>query len=449
MSDEHDSWLNDAFGVDVGLVAQSIKASASPSSSGSAASPKSSDKGAQGAPLSGPLNNPFDAPEAQLAIEKLAVAELQTQAQVQALAAANDFKTAIDIVKSKKKAQADAAKELEELKWTVVITIALLPAGALAAAASARVSGPAMQAKLLEAITSNAGYLQAKFGAKGAKLANKAIQAVASEALIRMAEKFTAKKAEAALNAGVALMKGKTVTFAASTDKFVTTANYLDAMLKAANDSMHNLLDRIRATRTYDEALAYYTLFSKPLQAVYEAMLLQQADDMLTEVAGALTNPPKTDRNIFDPRSDTGDAIYRVKAYGRTLFAHIVVFVTPDQLSDSYKFIKWVTPDMEPLAAKVCRGELSPNEIGGHLPDPQREPGERIVMVEGFGRNRLLLIGIEDQGLFWKDYGVRMFKRWPADEEEEKAFASRGSIQIGGIDKVDLKSIKNVKPPQG
>jgi hypothetical protein len=55
-----------------------------------------------------------------------------------------------------------------------------------------------------------------------------------------------------------------------------------------------------------------------------------------------------------------------------------------------------------------------------------------------------MLISIEDQGIFWKDYGVRTFKQWAETEEDEKAFRSRAQLQIGGLDKVDIKSIKAV-----
>ena len=52
-----------------------------------------------------------------------------------------------------------------------------------------------------------------------------------------------------------------------------------------------------------------------------------------------------------------------------------------------------------------------------------------------------MLIDTEDTGWFTRTrkYGVRVFKRWADDE---KAPRSRGALQIGGIDKVAIGTIK-------
>ena len=392
--------------------------------------------------------NPFDAPEAQIQIEKYALPVIQQLAVQQAQNAARDFSVAITKVKDAKKAQAAAEQAQRDMVWTIAITIALMPAGPIAEAAGTAIAGSVLQGKMMAAIVNNAEALEAKFGAKGAQAANKAFDLVASDAVSNMAKKFDAAKATSALNAGVDLLKGQAVKFAASSDRTECVTNYLDAMLKLANDAMHNLTDYIQTTQSYSEALAFYNYFSKPLQGIYEAVLGQQADDMLSEVADVMAKNAKSGISAAMSIGKEDD-IVKVQAYGRMRFAHIRRFMKPDSITDSYDFVKWVTPDMEPMAVKLATEELDSSSFENHLPDPQREPGERIVLVDGWGRERLMLVDIDDEGIYWKDYGVLTFKKWPQNEEEEKAFRSRGAMQNGGIDRVDLKTIKSVKAPTG
>jgi hypothetical protein len=395
--------------------------------------------------------NPFDAPEAQVQIEKYALPAIQQLAVQQAQNAARDFATAITKVKAAKKEEADAAQANQDMMWSIAISIALMPAGPIVEAAAIKIAGPKLQSEMLKAIVNNAGALEAKFGAKGAQVANKSFDVIASEAITKMANKFDSSKAASALNAGVDLLKGQMVKFAASSDAAKCVGNFLDAVLKQANDSMHNLTDYIQTTSSYSEAIAYYNYFSKPLQGIYEAVLAQQADDMLKEVADVIADRAKTGLSSILPKERT-DEIVKIQAYGRTLFAHVTheaktmgqKGVSP---KDPYYFVKWVTPDMEPMAEKLMTKEISPKDIEGHIPDPQREPGERVVLVDGWGRERLLLIQIEDQGIYWKDYGVRTFKKWAEGDEEAKAFRSRGALQIGGIEKIDLSTVKGLKEP--
>ncbi len=231
--------------------------------------------------------------------------------------------------------------------------------------------------------------------------------------------------------------------FVASSNKGACVANYLDAMLKSANDAMHNLTNFIRTTATYSEALAYYNYFSRPLQAIYEATLSQQSDDMLSEIADALAAGGGPSSLLIGEQHK----IVRLQAYGRPRFAHIKVTSDIKTAITAYYFEKWVTPDMEAMAAKLATEDFDPADFSNRMPDPQREPGEQIVLVDGWGRERAMLIDVEDDGIFWKEYGALKFKQWPETDEEEKVFRARGDMQIGGLEKVELKNIKEVKAP--
>jgi hypothetical protein len=396
-----------------------------------------------------PVANPFDAPEAIIEFDRLTLTTIQNMAVQQAQNARNDFEAALNKVKAAKKAQADAEQARRDLMWTIAITVALMPAGPIVEAAGTAVAGPALQKKMMETLANNAGAIEARFAAKGAAAVNKTFDFVAGDAVTKLAAKFDAAKAKGALDAGVGALRGKAIQFAASSDKGTCVANYLDAMLKSANDAMHNLTDVILTTKSYSEALAFYTFFSKPLQAIYEAVLGQQADDMLSEVAGALAETAGGTASKVAGVLGVGKTqeIVKINAYGRLLFCHIETYAKADAISDTYDFVKWVTPDMEPMAEKLAKRTIQTSDISNHIPDPQREPGERVVLVDGWGKERVVLIGIEDQGIYWKDYGVRTFKRWAESAEDDKALRSRAAMQIGGLDKVEVGSIQGIKPP--
>jgi hypothetical protein len=298
-------------------------------------------------------------------------------------------------------------------------------------------------------IGKNTAALEAKFGARGAQAADIAWNLVAGETANAMVKKLTPDKAKAAIEFGVSSLQGQAVHFLASSDKGKCIANYLASVQIAANAAMHNLLKYIHDTKHFSEALVYYNYFSEPLQTIYEAVLSQQVDDMLSEVAAVLARDAKVKSGEFivDGDGSEADGIVKVHAYGRTLFAHIKVITNNKTFLTTYRFEKWVTPDMEPMVVKMEPKDFDPAQFINHMPDPQREPGERIVLVDGWGGDRVMLIGVEDQGIFWKNYGVLTFKRWAEDSRDDKVLRSRGAMQIGGLERVDLKDIKDVKAP--
>jgi hypothetical protein len=397
-------------------------------------------------PLKGPISNPFDAPEARVEIEKCAMPVVQQLAVEQAQNAARDFQTAVGNVKTAQKAKSDAAKAEKAAMYTLAVSIALMPLGPVTEAASVAIAGPALQSKLMEALVNNAGRLEAKFGKLGAGAANKTFDFVASDAVGRLAAVFDPGKAKAALGLGISSLQGKTVSFLAGPDPGTCVANYLDAIGKAANDAMHNLTDLILKTQCYSEALAYYNFFSKPLQGIYEAVLGQQAQDMLTEVADVIATNAETGVTGAVDKVLSQDEVGKFNAYGRPLFAHLKRYAKPDDTADYYEFLKWVTPDMEPLAAKVAK-DIDTAYITNRIPPPDREPGERVILVDGWGKERVMLIEVEDQGIFWKEYGVPTFKRWAEPGEDDKALRSRAAMQHGGLEKLDLAQVKKVQAP--
>ncbi len=445
--DKYDLWLADVLNMDPAEVVARRRPDPTAAVGAAAAS-----KAKPNTPelFASPQANPFDAPEAQLEIEKLTVSKLQELTVEQAQNVRSDFLTAIANVKSKKKAEADAEETKREQMVTLVITVMLLPAGPVVEAAANGLAGPQLQSTLADFIANNATSLESKFGSRGAQIANKSFDLITDKALSSLAEKFDAGKAKKALEAGVDKLKDKSIKFAASSDKGKCIEAYLDAVGQSANNSMHNLTDVILTTKTYSEALAYYKLFHTPMQAIYETLLAQQVEDMLSEIKEPLAqHGEETTISATEGGTTTGlDEIVKVDFYGRKRLAHVSRTTTVGLFlsgKPSYGFQKWVTPDMEETAAKLVKEEVSADVFKGqHVPDPQCEPGERVVSVKVKGAERLMLIGIEDEGIFWREYGVRRFKQWAEGEEDERLFRSRGSLQIGGINEVPLASIKDV-----
>ena len=101
---------------------------------------------------------------------------------------------------------------------------------------------------------------------------------------------------------------------------------------------------------------------------------------------------------------------------------------------------------MVETAAKLVAGQLKVEDFKNqHIPDPLLEPGERVVRVPDGGKDRLMLITVEDKhGWFSTDYGVCTFKQWAETIDEERAFASRAALQNGGANKMARGSIAGI-----
>src|SRR5262249_196367 len=152
----------------------------------------------------------------------------------------------------------------------------------------------------------------------GAKAADKAFNFVAKDQVGKLAEKFDAGKAKAALEWGKDKLKDKAIKFAASSDQPKAVQSFLDALLKSANDSIHTLPHYIQTTQDLSEAIGYYNLFSMPLQSTYVATLTQQVDDMLSELNDAMAQhgEPKMTSPDGNSTSTSLDEIARLPYQG-------------------------------------------------------------------------------------------------------------------------------------
>ena len=446
-ADVYDAWLKSALGFDT--ASHGAPGGAPHGAPGGAPGGGGEAKKPEGP--TGHQSNPFDAPEVQLAIETIALPKLQQFTVEQTQNARTDFLTAVEVVRKKKQAQAAEEKEQKEFLMTVVMTVALLPAGPIVEAAAAGLSGQSLLNHLGGIIADAAPALEKKFGPAGAKAADRAFNIVASEQIGKLAETFDAGKAKSALDAGVEKLKDKSVKFAANSDKNKAIDSYLDALVESANNSMHNLTDVILNTKSFSAAVGYYNLFHMKLQKSYEAAIAQQVDDMLSELNDAIV---EHGQELFLGGSEFTqtyglDEIAAIKYGSREMYAHVSKITmtglgAPDK--PQWGFVKWVTPDMLETAVKMARDHLTMADFkGSHVPDPVLEPGERVVLVKSGNKNRLMLITVEDKyGFFSKDYGVCTFKQW-ATEDDESPFRARGALQNGGINEMKLGDIRGVK----
>lgn len=449
--DAGNEWVRDALGIDPRNYP--AVAASQPEPAGGAPGAASPGAPAPAKPAeqryAGAQANPFDAPEAQLEIERLTLSRVQQLAVQQAQNARADFMTALAKVKSAKQAQIAAEDAEREKMVTLVIGIALMPAGPLIDAAATALAGKALQGQLTEVIVNNAAALEKRFGAAAT---NKAFDIVAGEAVSTLAAKFDPALAKKALQMGVDKLKGTAIKFAASSDKGKAVGSFLDAMQKSANDAMHNLTDVILTTKRFSEAVAYYNLFSMPLQSSFEATLTQQVEDMLSQINDVIAQHGQETTISTDGMSSTSglDEIALIDFRGRKLLAHVVRIVITAPLVSAeprYAFRKWVTPDMQKAALALVKENLTLDAFKGQtVPEPTREPGERVVMVDWHGKERIMLIGIADiHHIFSADeHGICTFKRWADGEDDERALRSRGAMQLGGIDKMRLHQIQKV-----
>ena len=450
--DKYDQWFTDFLGISPKEMKARVAAreatarSAAPPASPEAPAP------AQVTPPTGAVGGAHKKEDAQVEIEKLALPVVRELASSLALAAHQVFSNVIQRVKEKKKAEADEEEAKREQMVTLIITIALMPAGPLEAAVASGLSGTNIRTKVAEIVSNNAGALQSKFGARGGRVANRAFDTLMNDSVVKLADHFDAEKAKKALERGVDTLKDKSVKFAASSDKGKCVESYLDAVGKSADDSIPNLVKVILTTTSLSAAVAFYNLFEKPMHAIYEAVLSQQVDDMLSEIAEPLAQHGQAQSiGATEATATTAlDEIVTILWKGRRQLAHVTrIEITGAFLSGKpdYGFRKWITPDMEASAVKMVKENLTPDNFpkDEHIPDPQLEPGERVISVEIKGADRLMLIQVEDKyGFFSRNYGVRTFKQWAENGEDERALRARGSMQIGGIDAVKLSDIKDV-----
>ena len=120
----------------------------------------------------------------------------------------------------------------------------------------------------------------------------------------------------------------------------------------------------------------------------------------------------------------------------------------PDAINESYEFVKWVTPDMEPMAVKLAKEVAAPNAFENHLPDPLREPGEREVLVDGWGRERVMLIQVEIRASSGRITASASSRNGRIATRTTRPCVPAGAMQIGGgLEKLPVSSIKDVKPP--
>ena len=365
---------------------------------------------------------PFDAPTSTIQIEKQALETIRHLAQQHAQVAYSDYLHAIEKVQDQRKAKFDKEKENREAMTSLVVAIAFIPAGPLEGAIAAGVSN-----RVIDEL-------------KKAKLSDSALTAVEKA--------FNAETAKGLLEKGADALKEKTVKFCVDSDEMATVGSYLWSLSEAASKAAHNFIDSVSQVTDISAAIAYFSLYRDSLLDVYLATIDQQVTDMLAQIAPVAAqhgNPNRTTGKYVSTASY--QEIVLLAWGGQKRLAEVERKEFTGLAGETrYTFNRWVTPDMQAQAAKMSKGEVSLDVFKGQqIPEPTRETGERVVMINANGRARLAIVTVEGGGILpWSlSQGALTFKQW-VEDDEKRAVEARGQMQNGGIDTVPSDKVSHI-----
>lgn len=427
-----------------GQLAQGVEDLASGDAGG--ASPLLSKLGASPPPVPAG-SNPFDYPEVRLEVEKLAINELRQLATDHAIKASGFWQSALDQAREEFKKTKDQEEKEREGTINLVISIAMLAGGPLlsaAASSSAQVlNGQEMSVRLNAAVETNVAGLAQRAGVTDAQTREAWVQQardrLALDWISAKMETFDAAKAQAGMESVSGTVKEKAVALAAETDEKKLGVAFCDQLQLAQNQAMNTLIPTIKGLKSVEALSGIVNAFANATVAAYKAVLLAEIQHFKEQISKPFASRAAEKQG----GSGTGNVIVKMNAYGRMRFAHVRYLPS----SANYVFHSWVTPDMEASAAKLCVGEIDPKTIDGHLPAPELQPNPaRVVQMDAWGRLRLAIVSVADEGLFFKDYGVMNFVRWVAADEVAQAQA-KGNNQVGGLNTVSPGSVKGLRPP--
>ncbi len=385
-------------------------------------------------------------PAVMVEVEKIAIGLLRPIVIGMANKAFSAYLSSIDQVSGAlDKAEKDE-NDANAAVATVVISVALLAAGpalgAAAAAAATKVNG--LDATLRGQIETQGPRL-AKLAGMTDDNAISAITAAAysdfsNSALSRLITEFNADKAKAAIDKGTAALSGQAVKLTQHPDKWANGHAFLDALKTTADGSISKLIPIIGTTNDFSGLVGLFKSFEAGTPDFYKTTIRQQADHFMAQLA-----PP-----MAAAQSHKGhEMLVKMNAYGRMRYARVLIDAEPGLLGSgvTYVFRAWVTPDMEPMAAQTNPTEINPKDIEGHLPAPEEEANKaRVVRMDAWGKLRLAIVSVADDGIVKVDYGKMTFVRWVADSETAQAEA-QGASQNGGINTVDPGKVAGLKAP--
>jgi hypothetical protein len=294
--------------------------------------------------------------------DQMSVDRLRPLTLAQINRAYGDYITACNSVNAKLTAKRD--KNAADKQALVDITLGVAgmivgftPAGAAVGASLA----PSATAGALDFSTDTVLAVLTKAGVDTSKSADVAdalgnrIKSLLANVTPEIGKKLVDKAADKA-----AAMTFKINTVGSQEDK---ACSYVDALAHSADISSSVLLGSAASTDDLSALAAVCSQFTAATEAVYEADVQAKANNFLTQVA-----PTIGERG--NGKSGNG-VIVQMNAYGQVRLASVMYIMD----SANYRFLSWVTPDME-AAARSMYPEvqtLDPRMIVGHIPDPNVE----------------------------------------------------------------------------
>jgi hypothetical protein len=340
---------------------------------------------------------------------------------------------AVNSVKAKVQGEKKEAEEKEKATREFVLGLVLLPVGLAGPAIGARVMSamPGMRDTLMKRVENTLPNLLKANGleAKDAVF----LTAEAVSAVDGLIAKVNVEKIGGAVNDLAEKGKGAAAKVSLSGGPFDQALAFLDACAFAADQNSKGLMGQVFITTDFSALLAIYNTFSAASLEVYTADLDGRAHHFMSELS---QTPGKI------------ESIVEIDAYGRNRLAKVRYNTT----SANYFFIAWVTPDMEPIAR-----QLEPNPrrmpttmIVNHLPVPMEETGERIVIINAWGKDRMAVVMVAEgkTGAGRADEVTQyQFVKWFGPLEEVIG-RTKGAQQIGGLNTLRADQVKKLQAPQ-
>ncbi|RIK46968.1 MAG: hypothetical protein DCC58_01360 [Chloroflexi bacterium] len=387
-------------------------------------------------PYPGPAPaNPFPAPPDGKTIDvtQLVTSSMQSLTSDMVNHAYTSYVNAVTTVKGRIQAEKKEEEERQKATRELVLGAVLLPLGMVAPAVGTAAMGavPTVRNTLMKRLEAN---MPALLKANGID-ATHAMWATAQAGhdLDGLIEKVTAEKIAKQVEGLGDKAKGAASKVSLNGGPFDQAMAFLDACAYAADQNSKALMQHVFVTTDFGELLGIYSTFSNASLEVYTADLDGRAHNFMTQLS---QNAGKV------------ESIVVIDAYGRDRLAKVRYNTT----SANYFFIAWITPDMEPIARQLepNPARLSPRLIVNHLPAPMLETGERIVMMDAWGRDRYALVHVTEgvTGAGRADQATQYhFIKWYAPNEEVLA-RTKGAQQIGGVNRLRPDQVKNLRAPE-
>jgi hypothetical protein len=321
----------------------------------------------------------------QVEIDNLALEPMRNLAQAEADDGYRKLFEAIsDSRKEIEKLAAQAAKD-EQMKFEIMIGLAVVVATPLTAGAAAAIAGSALAAPFQRTVARNMPEILRKAGINLQRSVDEAI--AVQESIGRLANKFSGSDSQKILGE-LTKSLSKAMPVFAQKDRYNTGISYLTAMKSIVDGSKKELNKKIAAAN-FDELLSIYNAFESTPDDAYSKHVSKRIGDFMDQMADVMVNRAKAQAG----EQTNKETMVKMNAYGRIRYARVLFNIDSNPIffaENNYTFKAWVAPELEEMAEKMGPQMIDPKMIRGHLPapppDPPKPEEEKAIEIKPFKR---------------------------------------------------------------